>query len=468
MTRNALEATRQPRAAGNSHSELSSTSASTQHRKARRASVTPIAQRRPCRNRSRKGPINGATMANGAMVSSRNWATCGRAWSVGRVKNKRPGQRHRDRGVAGRGQELQVRQPGQPALAGPTRQGVAVHRPGPALDLAADEPATGGHGARGALPEVVLHGIHCTPSVRRVADLRSVRASTAGRVPGTEADGYGRMGRMAASTRTIKPDAACLAAVDLAREAAVEAAGVMGVGDHLGAAAEDDRVVSHFFACPHPGYRGWRWSVTVARASRARVVTVDEVVLLPGEGALAAPDWVPWADRIQPGDVTSGLLMPAAADDVRLEPGYTGGESAADADPAEESLARAVVAELGLGRERVLSQAGRDEAAERWLAGPGGPDNQMTKQAPEVCETCGFFVRLQGQLGVLFGACSNAYSASEALGGERRPRLRSPLERAHRGPRRGAARPGLGDHRVGRPDLAVRLSWPWPTGSRRT
>ena len=90
VTRNALEATRQPSAAGNSHSELSSTSASTQHRKARRARVTPIAQRRPCRNRSRKGPISGATTANGAMVSSRNWATCGRAWSVGRVKNKVP------------------------------------------------------------------------------------------------------------------------------------------------------------------------------------------------------------------------------------------------------------------------------------------------------------------------------------------------------------------------------------------
>ena len=219
---------------------------------------------------------------------------------------------------------------------------------------------------------------------------------------------------MAASTRTIKPDAVCLAALDLAEQAAVEAAGVMGVGEHLGAVAEDDRVVSHFFACPHPGYRGWRWSVTVARASRARVVTVDEVVLLPGEGALASPDWVPWADRIQPGDVTSGLLMPTAPDDVRLEPGYTGGESAKDADPAEESVIRAVVAELGLGRERVLSQEGRDEAAERWLAGPGGPDNQMTKQAPDVCETCGFFVRLQGQLGVLFGVCSNAYSASES------------------------------------------------------
>jgi hypothetical protein len=221
------------------------------------------------------------------------------------------------------------------------------------------------------------------------------------------------MNAMPSNTRTIKADPTCLAAVDVARAAAEEAAGVMGVGDHLGTQAEDDRVVSHFFACPHPGYKGWRWLVSVVRASRAKVVTVNEVVLLPGEGALLGPDWLPWAERIRPGDVTAGLLMPAAGDDVRLEPGYTGGESAEDADPAEAGLARVVVAELGLGRERVLSPEGRDEAAERWLAGDGGPDNPITQMAPDVCETCGFFVRLQGQLGVLFGACANAYSASE-------------------------------------------------------
>ena len=219
---------------------------------------------------------------------------------------------------------------------------------------------------------------------------------------------------MAPSTRSIKPDPACLAAVDLARAAAEETAGVMGVGDHLGAQADDDRVVSHFFACPHPGYRGWRWSVTVVRASRAKVITINEVVLLPGDEALLASDWVPWAERIQPGDVTPGLLMPAAGDDPRLEPGFSGGESAADSDPAEQSLMRSVVAELGLGRERVLSAIGRDEATERWLAGDSGPDNQLTKLAPGVCETCGFFVRLQGQLGLLFGVCANAFSASEA------------------------------------------------------
>jgi len=152
----------------------------------------------------------------------------------------------------------------------------------------------------------------------------------------------------------------------------------------------------------------------VARASRAKVVTIDEVVLLPGDDALLSQPWIPWAERIQPGDVTPGLLMPTPEDDPRLEPGYTGGEDATNADPAEAGIARVVVAELGLGRERVLTRAGRDEAGERWRQGAAGPDNQMTKLAPSVCETCGFFVRLQGGLGVLFGACTNAYSASDA------------------------------------------------------
>ena len=210
------------------------------------------------------------------------------------------------------------------------------------------------------------------------------------------------------------PDAIGEAAVELARAAAEEAAGPFGVGDHLGVRPDADRVVTHLFGCPHPGYRGWRWSVTLVRAARAKVATVSEVVLLPGDGALQAPAWVPWLERIGPGDVTPGLLMPTAEDDPRLEPGYTGGEAAGGTDPAEQSEARVVVAELGLGRKRVLSAYGRDDAAERWLAGDPGPDNSLTKLAPGVCETCGFFVRLRGALGVLFGACANVYSPSDA------------------------------------------------------
>lgn len=215
-------------------------------------------------------------------------------------------------------------------------------------------------------------------------------------------------------TRAPKPDAVTAAAVDQAREAAVERAADFGVGEHIGVVAEGERVVTHLFECPHPGYSGWHWAVTMVRASRARAATVNEVVLLPGEDALLAPRWVPWSERIQAGDVAPGTLLPTPDNDPRLEPGFTGGEYAADADPAEWSATRAVVAELGLGRERVLSQYGRAVAAERWNEGDSGSDNQSSRLAPANCVSCGYFVRLQGGLGSLFGACTNEFSPFDA------------------------------------------------------
>ena len=207
-----------------------------------------------------------------------------------------------------------------------------------------------------------------------------------------------------------KTDAPGAAAVDLAREAAIAEAGPDGVGEHLGVIAEAERVVTHSFACLHPGYRGWCWAVTLARAPRARTVTVNDVVLLPGEEALLAPPWVPWSDRIAPGDVGPGMLVATPPEDPRLEPGYTAG---ADPKTPEEAIEiRAVVRELGLGRTRVLSKVGRDGACERWLA-TRGPDAPQARQAPAPCSTCGYFIRLRGELGAAFGACANAYSNSD-------------------------------------------------------
>lgn len=208
-------------------------------------------------------------------------------------------------------------------------------------------------------------------------------------------------------------DQACADAVDLARAAAVTRSDVLGVGDHLGIHVEDTRVVTHFFACDHPAYPGWRWAVTVARVARARYVTVDEVTLVPGEGSLVPVDWVPWSERVRPGDLAPGIILPTPEDDPRLEPGYTGGELAADADPVDWSFTRGVALELGLGRERVLSADGRDAALERWIAGPGGPDNELTEQAPAHCHTCGYFVALSGSMGRLVGVCANEYSPSD-------------------------------------------------------
>ncbi|WP_141698634.1 DUF3027 domain-containing protein, partial [Streptomyces lushanensis] len=47
-------------------------------------------------------------------------------------------------------------------------------------------------------------------------------------------------------------------------------------------------------------------------------------VLLPGPDALLAPEWVPWSERLRPGDMGPGDLLPTEAEDLRLEPGYSG------------------------------------------------------------------------------------------------------------------------------------------------
>ncbi|MCA1222704.1 DUF3027 domain-containing protein [Streptomyces sp. 8L] len=128
----------------------------------------------------------------------------------------------------------------------------------------------------------------------------------------------------AATTRSRTPDRLCAEAVDLARSAAQEVAAPGIVGEHVSVVADGDRVVTHLFECEDFGYRGWRWAVTVARASRAKAVTLDETVLQPGPDALLAPQWVPWSERLRPGDMGPGDLLPTEADDLRLEPGYTG------------------------------------------------------------------------------------------------------------------------------------------------
>jgi len=219
--------------------------------------------------------------------------------------------------------------------------------------------------------------------------------------------------RPAARAKTPKLDAAIAAAVDQARAAAEELAADFGVGDHLGVQVEADYLATHYFACTHPAYPGWRWAVTMARVPRARAATIDEVVLVPTDEALLAPAWVPWSARLQAGDVQPGMLLPTPDNDPRLEPGFVPKGSVEDDEAAEYAQTRAVVAELGLGRERVLSAAGRDEAVARWLAGPAGPDNQMTRLAPATCLTCGYLVRLAGSLGRVFGACANEFSPSD-------------------------------------------------------
>lgn len=193
------------------------------------------------------------------------------------------------------------------------------------------------------------------------------------------------------------------AALDLGAAAAADA-----VGEHIDARPEDGGGVTHLFAAGLDGYRGWRWSVTLAAPAADEPVTVSEVVLLPGPDALVAPAWVPWQERVRPGDLGVGDLLPPAPGDARLAPAHlAAGELADDPQIAD------VVREVAVGRPRVLSRTGRDDAAERWHSGPYGPGADMARSAPGACGGCGFLLPLAGSLRAAFGVCGNAYSPAD-------------------------------------------------------
>lgn len=206
-------------------------------------------------------------------------------------------------------------------------------------------------------------------------------------------------------------DSVIAKAKDLARAAAEQVAPTDSVGAHLEVVAEDERLGTHYFECRDPGYVGWRWAVTLVRAARARVATVDEVVLLPGPQALVAPAWVPWAERVQPGDLSVGVIWETPADDIRLTAGLTGVD---DLDGlADRSPLRPSTWEIGLGRERVLSEHGLDDAAHRWWEGEFGPESPMAKSVSLACSTCGFLLTIGGPLGQAFGVCAQSMSPAD-------------------------------------------------------
>jgi hypothetical protein len=180
--------------------------------------------------------------------------------------------------------------------------------------------------------------------------------------------------------------------------------GAEHIGDHVAVIAEGERLVTHHFEASEPGYAGWRWSVTVARAPRSKLVTVCEVALLPSSGALLPPEWLPWSERLRPGDLGVGDILPTDPDDDRLAPAYLASD-----DPAVEET----VQELGLGRVRVMSRLGRLEAAERWYGGDHGPATPLAEHAPAHCGTCGFFLPIAGSMRAMFGVCANLFAPDD-------------------------------------------------------
>jgi hypothetical protein len=203
----------------------------------------------------------------------------------------------------------------------------------------------------------------------------------------------------------VKADATLAAAVELAREAAVSIAEADAVGTHLGMEMDQDRLATHYFECTALAYRGWRWAITVARVSRSKTVTVCETNLVPGDESLLSPEWLPYAERLAPGDVGPGDVTPLVVDDPLLVAGFEA--------TGEDDVDQVALWELGLGRPRVLSAEGREAAAQRWYEGEPGPTAPVAVKAPAPCSSCGFFVPMAGALRSVFGVCASEWSPSD-------------------------------------------------------
>ncbi|MEN9606849.1 MAG: hypothetical protein RL605_677 [Actinomycetota bacterium] len=122
---------------------------------------------------------------------------------------------------------------------------------------------------------------------------------------------------------------------EFARKAAVESAPVNGVGAFVELIEEGESVFTYLFETKQKGYVGWRWSVTVFDSVDGP--TVSEVLLMPGEQSLVAPQWVPWSERLADWKALQAELERQAAEEAALAAEEDGDDDSED-DEAEEDF----------------------------------------------------------------------------------------------------------------------------------
>ena len=153
--------------------------------------------------------------------------------------------------------------------------------------------------------------------------------------------------------RTSKVDEILAAAKDVALQGVQEIAPAHAIGLVHHVRAEEERLSTHLFECTLPGYRGWFWFATLSRAPRSRVATICEVGLLPGDDALIAPDWVPWADRVRPEDL-----------EENTEQESTEQENAESAETAEAEESAELAENKAEENESAVEETAEAESAE--------------------------------------------------------------------------------------------------------
>lgn len=160
--------------------------------------------------------------------------------------------------------------------------------------------------------------------------------------------------------RTSKVDEILAAAKDVALQGVREITPDHNIGLVHHVRPEEERLSTHLFECTMPGYRGWFWFATLSRAPRSKVATICEVGLLPGDDALIAPDWVPWADRVRPEDLEQKSSADSSEANAEEKVEEKTEEPEASAEASEESTAENGVeaAEAtGVSEESEVSEA---------------------------------------------------------------------------------------------------------------
>ena len=166
--------------------------------------------------------------------------------------------------------------------------------------------------------------------------------------------------------RTGKPDAFLAAAVDVARTAIEGITAASDIGEHLAARSEGDRLVTHLFESRLSGYLGWQWYAVLTRNSRSKVVTVNELGLLPSEDSVLAPEWVPWAERVRPEDAqeTEAAGQYAPVPDAR-----SGTAEAVEPDVTERGASESGLPESELPEHALEEQEPERAAVDNGSAG---------------------------------------------------------------------------------------------------
>ena len=104
----------------------------------------------------------------------------------------------------------------------------------------------------------------------------------------------------------------------IGREALLEVTKASTVGELLDAEVLEPGVTNLRFASTQEAYRGWSWIVSVATIDDGGAPTVLELGLIPGQGALLSPEWVPWSVRLAEWEAHQAELAAAGVevDDV--------------------------------------------------------------------------------------------------------------------------------------------------------